>query len=138
MTTKKLMMAMGAMAGLGFAMPAHAWVQFCNGTSATIYTAYSWYQPSCASSDGSVWAKRGWWSLTPGQCKIVYGSAIPNRYSYYYAEGGGRTWSGPYFSCTPYAAFNLCDNSCFNPSRNLGYRQLDTGSYTNYTLTLRP
>jgi uncharacterized membrane protein len=138
MSTRKLMMAWGAVAGLGIAAPAQAWVQFCNGTSATIWTAYSWYAPGCIPEDGSSWVKKGWWSLAPGQCKIVYGAAISNRYSYYYAEGGGRVWAGPFFTCTPDIAFEWCDNTCSTGSRNLGYRQLDTGGSQNYTLTFTP
>jgi uncharacterized membrane protein len=124
--------------GLGTAAPAHAWMQFCNGTSAAIWTTYEWYAPSCASEDGSVWQKRGWWSLNPGECKIVYGGSLPSRYSYYYAEGGGRVWAGQYFTCTPSSGFDWCDNTCSTNSRNLGWRELDTGSASNYTLTFTP
>ncbi|MCP3139388.1 DUF1036 domain-containing protein [Pyxidicoccus xibeiensis] len=138
MSTRKLVMAFAAAAGLGFAGPAHAWVQFCNGTSVTIWTAYSWYDASCVPEDGSSWRKVGWWDLTPGQCKIVYGPAISNTFSYYYAEGGGLVWSGDFFTCTPWNAFNWCDNTCDASSRNLGYRELNTGGAQNYTLTFNP
>jgi len=122
---------------VGVVGDAHAWVQFCNSTNVTIWTTYEWYQPSCVAEDGSSWEKKGWWSLTPGQCKIVYGSSISNSYSYFYAEGGGYVWTGPYPTCTPYTAFDWCDNTCNTNSRNLGYRELYTGSATNYTLTFR-
>jgi uncharacterized membrane protein len=138
MTTRKLAMAVTVAAGLGITGPAHAWVQFCNGTSVTIWTAYSWYNPGCVAEDGSSWSKAGWWDLAPGQCKIVYGPAITNALSYYYAEGGGLTWAGPYFTCTPWSGFNWCDNTCNTNSRNLGWRELNTGGASNYTLTFNP
>lgn len=134
----KIALAMAAALGLGAAGEAHAWVQYCNGVNVTIWTAYEHFAPSCVSSDGSSWRKAGWWGLLPGECKIVYGPDIPNRFSYYYAEQEGRSglvWDGNFPTCTPDARFELCDNSCFSPSRNLGYRQLDTGSSDNYTLT---
>lgn len=130
----KLALALTLVLGTGFVTKAHAWVQFCNSTNATIWTAYSWYQPACVSWDGSTWEKMGWWSLAPGQCKIVYGGAIPNAYSYFYAEGGGRVWAGPYTTCTPYVAFDWCDNTCNTNSRNLGYRELYTGGSQNHTV----
>ena len=34
--------------------------------------------------------------IGPGECKIVYGQSIGNRFSYYYAEGNGLVWSGPF------------------------------------------
>jgi len=135
MKIKSLLAALCALVCLGGATKAHAWVQFCNGTDVTIWTTYEWYAPSCAAEDGSSWEKKGWWSLTPGQCKTVYGASISNRYSYYYAEGGGLAWAGPYNTCTPWTAFDWCDNTCSTSSRNLGWRQLDTGGYSNYTLT---
>ncbi|RKH14422.1 DUF1036 domain-containing protein [Corallococcus sp. CA053C] len=113
-------------------------MQFCNGTSVAIWTTYDWYAPACASEGGIPWQKQGWWSLNPGECKIVFGPSLPSRYSYYYAEGGGKVWAGAYTTCTPNAAFNLCEGICNTNARSLGYRELDTGSYTNYTMTFNP
>ena len=117
---------------------AHAWVQFCNGTNATIWTSYSWFAPSCVAEDGSTWDKAGWWSLTPGQCKIVYGPSISNQFSYYYAEGGGLVWAGPFRDCATNNAFDLCDNTCVSPGRSVDYRELNTGNASNFTLTFTP
>ena len=114
---------------------ADAWVQFCNGTDVTISTSYEWYAPSCSAEDGSVWNKRGWWNLAPGQCKIVYGPAISNRFSYYYAEGGGLFWAGPFSTCGTNNVFDWCDNTCSIPGRTIDFRELDTGNASNYTLT---
>ena len=133
----KLVLALTVVLYVGATGKAHAWVQFCNSTDVTIWTVYSWYAPSCVPEDGSSWEKAGWWSLTPGQCKIVYGPSISNQFSYYYAEGGGLVWAGPFTDCTPFSAFDLCDNTCNTNARNLGYRELNTGSSTNYTLTFR-
>ncbi|MFP2909518.1 hypothetical protein ACLESD_31640 [Pyxidicoccus sp. 3LFB2] len=48
-------------------------------------------------------------------------------------------WAGPYSTCTPYSAFEWCDNICNTNSRNLGYRELYTGNgVSNYTLTFTP
>jgi uncharacterized membrane protein len=135
MPKMKLALAVSAIMGLTTASKAFAWVQFCNSTNVTIWTTYSWHNPSCSAVDGSVWEKQGWWSLTPGECKIVYGPTIGNSISYYYAEGSGITWSGPFGDCTPWAAFDLCDNTCNTNARVLGYRELNTGGFENYTLT---
>ena len=135
MTKSKLALALIAAMSLGIAGRAHAWVQFCNGTDVTISTTYERYDASCAAEDGSVWKKAGWWTLAPGQCKIVYGASISNRYSYYYAHGGGLVWEGPYSTCVPYTAFAWCDNLCSNNARYVGFRQYDTGGAANATLT---
>jgi uncharacterized membrane protein len=133
----KMKLALAATAALCItaAGKAHAWVQFCNATNVTIWTSYSWYAPSCAAEDGSLWEKAGWWSLTPGQCKIVYGPSISNRFSYYYAEGGGLVWAGPFGDCATNSAFDWCDNTCQTSGRSVSYRELDTGSSSNFTLT---
>ena len=131
----KLAMVVSAALSMMAVGKAHAWVQFCNGTDVTIWTSYEWYAPSCSGEDGSVWEKAGWWQLTPGQCKIVYGPSISNTFSYYYAEGGGLVWPGTFNSCGTNNAFDLCDNTCSSPGRNIPFRELNTGSASNYTLT---
>src|ERR1700733_15856375 len=135
MSKVKLGMVIGAALSVTAVGKADAWVQFCNGTDVTIWTAYEWFAPSCSAEDGSVWEKEGWWGLTPGQCAIVYGPAISNHFSYYYAEGGGLSWSGPFSTCGTNNAFDLCDNTCQSPGRTIPFRELDTGSASNYTLT---
>jgi hypothetical protein len=67
MSKMRLALALTAALCVGAVGDAHAWVQFCNGTNATIWTTYSWYQPACVAEDGSTWEKAGWWSLAPGQ-----------------------------------------------------------------------
>ena len=120
----------------GVVRDARAWVQFCNGTDVTIWTAYSWYDASCVPEDGSTWAKEGWWELSPGECRVVYGPAITNPYSYYYGEGDGVVWSGDFQTCTPETAFiDWCLNTCTTGSRILGYRELYSGDAENYTVT---
>ncbi|RYZ39230.1 MAG: DUF1036 domain-containing protein [Myxococcaceae bacterium] len=138
MSNQKFAAAMALALGLGISGQAHAWMQYCNGTSLTLWTTYQWYAPSCDPTGGNPWQKQGWWSLNPGECKIVFGASLPGRYSYYYAEGGGQVWAGAYSTCTPYSAFNYCDNLCNTNARSLGYRELDTGTSTNYTLTFTP
>ncbi|WP_140789009.1 DUF1036 domain-containing protein [Myxococcus xanthus] len=139
MSMKKIAIPLVTAAVLGAAGDAHAYLQFCNLTNVNIWTAYSRLDPGCIPMDGSTWRNSGWWELTPGQCKIVYSSAIPGSTIYYYAEGGGRVWAGPFMTCVSNAVFSLCDNSCtITGSRNVGFRQIDTGGAQNYTLNFTP
>jgi hypothetical protein len=70
-----------------------------------------------------------------GVIVIVYGPSISNQFSYYYAEGGGLVWAGPFSTCATNNVFDWCMNTCSSPGRTIPFRELDTGSASNYTLT---
>jgi uncharacterized membrane protein len=120
-------------------------LKIVNGYKTGIWAAIMYYQPGC--SDGGNWEKKGWWRMTPGQGKIVYGGSLDdlNRYYCYYAMADdGAKWSGPYVRFLPYQAFDWCEWTACSHSDgspcgfNAGLRLLDINSYDNYTLTLTP
>ena len=118
---------------------ANAWFRFRNKTNTTIWVAFQRYSPHC--DENSEWAVAGWWKLTPGQTKTVFGADLQtvNKYYYYYAEGAdGSVWSGPFDTCTPITAFDWCDNVCNTApeTRILGYREKYIGNFNNYTINL--
>jgi uncharacterized membrane protein len=118
---------------------AHAWFRFHNNTATTIWVAFQWYSPDC--SDGGSWETRGWWKLTPGQTKTVFGADLQSvdTYYYWYAEASdGSKWSGPFKTCTPLTAFDWCLNTCNTApeTRILGYREKYINGYNNYTINL--
>ncbi|GKS69361.1 hypothetical protein W03_13650 [Nitrosomonas sp. PY1] len=125
---------------------AHAWFQFKNSTSSTVWVAFQWYSPnSCANDaqhDGGLWETKGWYSIAPGQTKIVFGSDLQstgNRYYYWYAESSnGSVWSGAYNTYVPSTAFDWCLNTGSTNSRIVGFREKYIGTSNNYTVNLTP
>lgn len=118
--------------------------QFCNQYSSELWVAIVRYTPNCYDGNDYLgdWTKEGWWHLNPGECKIVDGDDLEdvNRYYYYYAEAAdGNYWAGPIpVAYIPQEAFNLCIDTGVEPSRELGFRELDIGDYDNYTINLVP
>lgn len=111
--------------------------RFCNQYERTVWVAFQRYSPNCP--DGGDWQTAGWWQLTPGQCKVVYGGDLQdlNKYYYYYAESAdGRTWGGPLMTCVPQQAFDWCLNTCSTAARYVGFRQQFVGNANNFTVNL--
>jgi uncharacterized membrane protein len=105
----------------------------------TLWVTIMWYAPNC--SDGGNWEKAGWWQLSPGQTKTVFGGNLHevNRYYCYYAQASdGATWSGPYERSVPPTAFDWCEWTANTQSFDVGYRLLDIGNNDNFTLSLTP
>lgn len=78
------------------AFQAHAWLQFCNETSVSLKVAYKHWLPECLAG-GTGWRSKGYWTIAPGQCKVVQGGTLQSdklsRYYYYRAESAdGRVW----------------------------------------------
>lgn len=112
--------------------------KFCNDYSSTVWVMFEWHSPNCP--DGGDWQKKGWWSMEPGQCKVVYGGDLASLQacSYYYAEAAdGAKWTGPITEFVPLRAFDWCANTSSTDSRTIGMREICTGNNNNYTLTLR-
>lgn len=85
--------------------------------------------------------KKGWWMIPPGQSKVVYAGdlAALQACCYYYAHGAdGRQWSGPYTELVPSTAFDWCINTSSTDARSIGMREICTGNFNSYTLTLNP
>jgi len=98
-----------------------------------------WYHPNCAG--GGDWEKEGWWSLTYGESKIVYGDDLEdlNRYYCFYAEGtDGSVWDGPYTREVTNNVFDQCEWDTGGDSRNIGFRLLDIGDNDDYNVNLVP
>ncbi|WOB43129.1 DUF1036 domain-containing protein [Thermoleptolyngbya oregonensis NK1-22] len=81
--------------------PAHAWFQMCNRSSATVRSAFAYFDDSDNRSQRAGnrhWVSEGWWTLEPGRCVQAYPHELwrRNRYYYIYAEEvrGNRVWGG--------------------------------------------
>lgn len=110
-----------------------------------LWVAIMYYSPGC--SDGGDWEKKGWWRLTPGQRKVVYGGDLAdlNRYYCFYAEADdGAVWAGPYVRFLPYQAFDWCEwTACSHSDGSpcgvtVGLRLLDIDSNDDFTVNLVP
>ncbi|RSL17228.1 uncharacterized protein DUF1036 [Edaphobacter aggregans] len=113
--------------------------RIANGTQTTIWAMFEWRRPNCP--DGGDWEKKGWWMIPPGQSKVVYGGdLVPlQACSYYYAHGAnGAQWAGPITEFVPSTAFDWCANTSSTDARRVGMREICTGNFNNYTLTLTP
>jgi uncharacterized membrane protein len=139
MNAKIGMMAM-AMSLLG-GIEAHAYVKFCNQTNQNVWVAYLNHDHACGSDCGQPWEKAGWWGMSPGQCKVVYGGeAHYNRYHYFYAESDrGLKWEGPYRQEVWNSAFRSCTCLSHTGERGftVGFREFNVGGNDNYTINLR-
>src|SRR5690348_827545 len=98
-------------------------LRICNNYPQPVWVAIMFYHPNFP--DGGNWEKRGWWRITTGQCKTVYGGDLDdvNRYWCYYAEADdGATWSGPYRRFLPYQAFSWCEWTASDQGFTAGLR----------------
>jgi uncharacterized membrane protein len=135
-------MVAGLLVALGAPTQADAWFRFTNSTAKPVYVTFQWYSPGC--KDGGSWETQGWWLIQPGATATVFGRDLQtvDEYFYFYAESNDRRliWSGPYKTCCPSTAFDWCLNTCNNNpnTRVLGFREINIGSYNNYTLNLIP
>jgi Protein of unknown function (DUF1036) len=96
------------------------WLAFQNNYSHGVWVAIGYYQPNC--SDGSNWAKEGWWRLEPGQSATVLWTT--NEYSLFYAEADdGAVWSSPsYGTNLPLQAFDWCWDTASSDGLEVGMR----------------
>jgi uncharacterized membrane protein len=104
-----------------------------------LWVTIMWYTPNCP--DGGNWSKKGWWSLVPGQSKIVSGSDLAdvNRYWCFYAQAAnGAIWAGPYKRLVPAQAFDLCEWTSSTGAFKIGYRLLDVDDNDDLTVNLVP
>jgi uncharacterized membrane protein len=110
-------------------------LRFCNHYNSTVWVAVIYYSPNCP--DGGDWAKKGWWRMDPGQCKVPIGGDLNNRWYYFFAEAAdGSFWAGDISTQCPQRVFDWCLNTGSTDSRELGFRPIDTGPYSNYTVNL--
>src|SRR5207237_718116 len=74
---------------LGWSTPARAGLNFCNESGQQVDVAVAWYE-------NNDWKSRGWFVLTPQECKPAVSDDLKSRYYWYYAESLGKKliWSG--------------------------------------------
>jgi|SRR3954453_5043194 len=105
-------------------------LKFVNNYSSPLWVAIMWYTPNCP--DGGNWSKKGWWSLTPGQGKVVSGEDLEdvNRYWCFYAQAqNGHHWSGPIKRMVPHQAFDWCEWTSSSGAFQVGFQVMDINSY---------
>lgn len=116
--------------------PALAGLTFCNKADAI-------HSVSVAYKEGDVWRSEGWWNIAPGECKLVVGGDLKQRYYYYRATSPGRTFEDATFHfCTLKEVFTILGEQGNCKPRGYasnGFRKLDTGaSAKDFTLNLVP
>jgi len=117
-------------------------VTFTNSTKAKIYVAYMRLDWSCKNLCGDPWDVLGWINLNPGETQ-TRANPTGNRWFYYYAEGGGAVWAGPYVGEVKQARFEKCtclgvmviNGAATNPYHKVGFRELDTNTYSGINFT---
>ncbi len=88
------------------ATDANADYKYCNNTSYVLRAAIAY-----ESNNG--WTSRGWWTLLPGQCRVVLPQDLKHRTYYTYAEsvrghkGGTKYFSGEHSFCTDEGYFTI-------------------------------
>jgi uncharacterized membrane protein len=133
------MLAAGALALAGALAPATAYADltFCNQTWKQILVNF--VEETAACSIG--WGGYGWYYVNPGSCTAVSIGPLPERYYYYRADSTDGAWhwtSNNWYWWMPNAAHSAW---CVNYAQSSGgryynHRQLDTGSYSSYTVNL--
>lgn len=121
---------------LTVALPAQASLTICNKADAL-------HSLAVAYKDGDNWKSAGWWNIDPGECKVVIGGDLTQRYYYYRATSPGRTFKGgTYNFCTQSEVFTILGEQGNCTARGYdsnAFRKLDTGkSAKDFTLNLVP
>jgi uncharacterized membrane protein len=81
---------------------------------------------------------RGWYQVAPGQCIVLYGPGLPQRFYYYYAQTESGTWGGQYPVCVSNRAFTILDAQCGEGFMRRNFTQVDMGSMSgSFTVNLR-
>lgn len=120
--------------------PALAGLHICNKTDKKVFVAVA--SLSCDDviemCDTSV---QGWFNIQAGDCATAIGSNLSTDYDYYYYadDGAGGLWEGSSAFCVdPQNAFHYGDeeNSACAGGVHRNFRKIETGSYSDYTLSL--
>ena len=128
----------------GLAQEHEMGLTFHNQYTAPVSVAIMFLSPDTCSGEGDGWEMMGWWNINPGDSTLVYANDLEdlNRYWYYYAHAGdGTRWAGngDWVRSVPQAVFDQCYGlGVSGETEEVDFRQLDIGSYDNYTLNLTP
>lgn len=93
------------------------------------------------SCSGGYFRKQGWWTIPYGHTvEVVSGDLSKiSSYYYYYVQGkDGSFWAGPYNTLVSNSKFSQCYSNDKGMTRNIGYRELVTGSHKSFTVNLIP
>ena len=109
-------------------------LSFINGFRAPVSICLLWYNPACS----PPWRKTGWWNLAPGQSVQVLSGALNSRYYYFHAIASDSSyWGEPGRQIlVTNSRFDTCLNGILEPSYNVAFKEIDTGPYSDYALTL--
>jgi len=133
MSAKSIAAVLGLLLAI-FALPAKAALTFCN--KADVMHTFA-----VAFKVEAGWQVEGWWNIEPGDCKVVVGGDLKNRYYYWRAKAKGRDFTGEdFYFCTKTEAFTIVGEQGNCALRNLDsheFSKLDTGkSAKDFTLNL--
>jgi len=118
--------------------PAEAQLHVCNRSTETISVAVAYPEPE---QGGAQWVSRGWFVTKAGECSVVVGGPLKNRYYYVRGDGtGGTTWAGGHRFCTTTDRFRYvgdkgCEASGFKTET---FVEVDTADTTEFTFELMP
>jgi uncharacterized membrane protein len=128
MPIKRILLYFAALTLL--ATPADAQLTFCNDSGLQEWIAIGY-------PVGNDWFSKGWFKLDSGECGVMLGGPLSNRYYYYYAHSGsGRFESdGDAQFCISDQAFTL-GRRCGSSQRSRGFRKVDTSESSAYTVSL--
>lgn len=106
-------------------------LNIANGTTSEIWIAIGYLE-------NGKWYSQGWWEVKLGKKIQVYGKRLTNRFYYIYAYQSGfgsASWKGDSSFCAPNDVFLLNYQNC-SESNKRGFREIDVGNATNYTVSL--
>jgi uncharacterized membrane protein len=117
-----------------------------NYRKATVLLAVGLGDNTCSPLTGGAVRKHGWWTIPYGESVQVYSgdlAAVVPFLCYFHAQGtDGTVWAGAFLTSvtTPESSPTLTLDACWGVSIpggvTKGFRQLNTGSYSSYTVNL--
>lgn len=108
-----------------------------NSYTVRVYVAIGFNDNSCPHNTGPH--IMGWWGIDPGGSALVYANDV---YEYgpmwrYVAEAvNGAVWAGDLAAQVPDEAFNRCWSPGISGGYARGFRELQVGPHSDFTLTL--
>jgi uncharacterized membrane protein len=115
------------------AVPAHAGFTVCNKADVTAKVAFGFF-------NGKSWESRGWWTITPKDCKTLITGKLKARYYYLFGtDGATGTWNGGTNFCTtaqPSFAIAGRGNCAARGYDRNGFFAVDTGNRPDWKQSL--
>lgn len=114
--------------------------EYCNRTSFAINVAIGMLDEQKAQ-----WRTRGWWTITPGECKpIIKGKLNPTAYftfarTHFVHQGPMRMWGGSHLLCVGRGQFQASSDGtgiCAPGLESQGFARIDTKGRTSWRTTL--